>query len=135
MRPIACSLIVLAACSSEVDDGGLITPDGSTSHEDATTIADGSTENDAGIADSGEPPTTACDANAQPLAGGGVGGGPLAGSLQIFVFDGEDPLVAATVHVKTPSATLVALTDAAGCVQFRDASLTSTADVHIFAAD
>ena len=55
--------------------------------------------------------------------GGGVGGGPIEGTLTVFVISEDSPVAAATVYVVTSTRTLQATTAADGRADFTDPAL------------
>jgi hypothetical protein len=78
------------------------------------------------------------DAPSDPVfyPGGGVGGGPLDGQLNLYLIDQVTgaPIAGARVMVgDAPETALLGETDADGLVVFLDAALAGSADVHAFA--
>lgn len=85
----------------------------------------GADDDDGGGADAGP------DGITEPIPGGGVGGGPINGSLTVFAIDGDDqPVAGATVTVGG----MEQVTDSAGRAVLADAALVGPQTVHVQAA-
>jgi hypothetical protein len=72
---------------------------------------------------------------AEPIPGGGIGGGPLDGRLDLFLFDEETgaPVAGARVLLVREGTTLTAGTDADGHAVFADDGLAGPVDLHALA--
>lgn len=101
------------------------------SRDDAGARDDAGSGNDAGVS------PNACLPGSTPRMTAGAGGGPIAGSVTVFVLDSRDnrPIEGARVVIQKSTMRVEASTDPAGCVRFASAEVASgPVDVHIFAA-